>query len=95
MTRPAECEPAGPTREPARGRHGGYLAPERKSRDFLSGGVTVAGSRLEPPTVRFDPITLSRHPCIPTKEKSIVISVLLEREHVGMRVESKQHTVDS
>jgi hypothetical protein len=35
-------------------------------------------SRPEPPTVRFDPTTLSRRPRIPTKENSIVISMLLE-----------------
>jgi hypothetical protein len=41
-------------------------------------GKAVAVSRLEPPTVLFNPITFSRRLCIPTKENSIVISVLLE-----------------
>jgi hypothetical protein len=42
-------------------------------------GKAVASLPTRPPTVRFDPISLSRRPCIPTKENSIVISMLLER----------------
>jgi hypothetical protein len=41
-------------------------------------GKAVAVSRLEPPTVRFDPTTLSQRRSIPTKENSLMISVLLE-----------------
>jgi hypothetical protein len=35
-------------------------------------------SRLEPPECAVVPITASRRPCIPTKENSILISMLLE-----------------